>query len=334
MTQNELSCRLIEASNLAYAIDYNQPPTQQSIDATTLIRQIGLIPTTLKFKQIDWHACFYGETPNEAILAFRGTLPPSVVAEDPDQFIDVVSDWVGDAKIRLVEGENLPGRVHKGFLESLDALWPAVEIFTAEARRPLCVTGHSKGGALAFLASCRLSKTGKKPQEVQTFAAPRVGDAAFAAAYDVEIPNTCRVEYRDDLVPHLPASTGAWLKILEGHKAVDDRFPSEAPLKIHPELAKRFEDLIAKIRAHAYLNYTSAGKLRFFDWDNPANPRPESRLLTLQRAFSLAEKIAERKFEEVIEDHFSNGGYLTSSCGLGPVAVASSDRIALSDASQ
>jgi hypothetical protein len=322
MTENELSCRLIQASNLAYAIDYGLPPTQQPVDATKLIKQIGLEPSTLKFKQVDWHACFYGETDNDAILAFRGTLPPSVVAEDPDEFISVVSDWLGDAKIRLVQGENLPGRVHKGFLESLDALWPDVQVFTADARKPLCVTGHSKGGALVFLASCRLSITGTKPLTVQTFASPRVGDADFATAFNAEFPHACRVEYRDDLVPHLPASTGAWLKILEGHKAVDAKFPLEAP-HIHPELAKRFEDLIAKIRAHAHLNYTSAGTLRFFDWHNPPKPRPESRLLNLQRAFSLAEKIAERKFEEVIEDHFSNGGYLTSSCNADAVVGSS-----------
>ena len=127
---------------------------------------------------------------------------------------------------------------------------------------------------------------------------------------------------RDDLVPHLPASTGAWLKILEGRKAIDAKFPLEAP-HIHPELAKRFNDLIAKIRAHAHLNYTSTGTLRFFDWHNPPKPRPESRLLNLQRAFSLAEKIAERKFEEVIEDHFSNGGYLASSCNADAVVSSS-----------
>ena len=324
MTESELSCRLIQASNLAYAIDYGPPPTQQPVDATKLIKQIGLEPSTLKFKQVDWHACFYGETDNEAILAFRGTLPPSVVAEDPDEFISVVSDWLGDAKIRLVQGENLPGRVHKGFLESLDALWPDVQVFTADARKPLCVTGHSKGGALAFLASCRLSTTGTKPLTVQTFASPRVGDADFAAAYNAEIPNACRVEYRDDLVPHLPASTGAWLKILEARKAVDAKFPLEAPhVLAHPELAKRFDELMAKIRAHAHLNYTSAGQLRFFDWHNPPKPRAESRWLTLERAFSLAEKIAERKFEEVIEDHFSNGGYLASSCNADAVVGSS-----------
>ena len=120
----------------------------------------------------------------------------------------------------------------------------------------------------------------------------------------------------------LPASTGAWLKILDAHEAVNKMFPSEAPhLQIGSELAKDFEDIVGKLRHQldGKLDYTSAGVLQFLDWSTPPEVLPDSRLLTLQRAISLAEMAAELKFDEIIEDHFSNGGYLTSTCAqTGP----------------
>ncbi len=323
MGQNQLSCRLIRACNLAYKIDYSQPASAQPQEVAELLAEIGLIPDTLKFIEIGTDACAFAETKDEAILVFRGTLPPQLAPQDLTLFFKVLKDWLDNGNILLVRGENLPGRVHYGFLTSLNTLWASIQTFIAGTSKPLCVTGHSKGGALTFLASYRLAKTAMKPKAVCSFAAPRAGNAAFAAAYDTELPETVRVEYRDDLVPHLPASTGAWLKILNAHEAVNKMFPSEVPhLQTGSELAKDFEDIVGKLRHQldGKLDYASAGVLQFLDWSTPPEVLPDSRLLTLRRAISLAEKAAEFKFDEIIEDHFSNGGYLTSTCGqAGPL---------------
>ena len=104
-----------------------------------------------------------------------------------------------------------------------------------------------------------------------------MGDSAFATAYNAELPQTHRVEYRDDLVPHLPASIGAWLKILEGYRLVHELFPSEAPhLQINSEIAKGFEDIIERLKAllDLGLDYTSAGALQFLDWNSPPKVLP------------------------------------------------------------
>ncbi len=314
---DRLSCLLIQISNLAYSIEYGQPASRQPGDVKTVLEKTGVIAETLKSFEVGTDACAFAETGGEAILFFRGTLPPTLIVENNALFLKVVKDWLDDANIALVQGQNLPGRVHRGFLNALDDLWSHIESFTAGGGKPLYVTGHSKGGGLAFLAAYRLAKTGRKPAAVHTFAAPRVGDSAFATAYDAELPETYRVEYRDDLVPHLPPSAGVWLKVLEGRQLVHELFPSQAPhLQIGSGVAQDFEDMIARLKAllDRGLNYTSAGTLQFLDWNSPPEILADSLELTWRRALSLAEKTAEFKFVEIVEDHLSDRGYMTSMC--------------------
>jgi hypothetical protein len=318
MPKGDISCRLIRASNLAYEIKYGQPASQQLSAVVKAMEEIGFIAETLQSINIGEDACAFAETGAEGVLFFRGTLPPTLIVQDPNQFLNVLKDWLNDANIALVKGQNLPGRVHQGFLGTLDALWSNIETWCKTSAKPLYVTGHSKGGALAFLASYRLSRTLKKPAAVYTYASPRAGDWAFATAYDIEIPETFRVEYRDDLVPHLPPSTGAWLSILEGYERVGALFPFQAPhLKLDSDLAKRVDDLIEKLRAILArgFDYTSAGTLEFLDWNSPPQVLPDSYSLALKRNLHLAAKIAEFQFSEIIKDHFSNGGYMSGMCG-------------------
>ena len=131
MGQNQLSCRLIRACNLAYKIDYSQPASAQPREVADLLAEIGLIPDTLKFIEIGTDACAFAETKDEAILVFRGTLPPRLVPQDRTFSSRFLKDWLDDANILLVRGENLPGRVHYGFLTSLNALWASIQSFIA-----------------------------------------------------------------------------------------------------------------------------------------------------------------------------------------------------------
>ena len=50
--------------------------------------------------------------------------------------------------------------------------------------KPLCITGHSLGGAIASLAALFLSREGLRVVAVYTFGSPRVGNAAFREQYD------------------------------------------------------------------------------------------------------------------------------------------------------
>lgn len=75
-------------------------------------------------------------------------------------------------------------------------------------------SGHSLGGAMASTVAL-LYRTDSQFQTdsadrtfVYTFGAPRVGNVAFAQTYNQYLPNTYRVVYNRDVIPHLPPSNG------------------------------------------------------------------------------------------------------------------------------
>ncbi len=215
----QLACRLSHASNLAYAIPMQGQSFEPYPELGDDLRIVGFKPDGCKFfrppAMDNINACYYGvNTNSEAILAFRGTQPPTLIFQDPAKFFEVVvDDGLNDANAALVSGTDLPGKVHRGFLVSSDTLWPGLFQFLQtnhDKNKPLYVTGHSKGGGLAFLAAYRLWKNDFAPAATCTFAAPRVGDAGFAALFDDKLKSkTWRFEYRDDIVPHLPPHTAA-----------------------------------------------------------------------------------------------------------------------------
>ena len=321
MSDIELACRLLKASNLTYAISKDGTQFEPSPQTQDAISNIGLEPDSLRLFQPRSHngidAFYYCETANEAIIAFRGTLPPSL---NPScDFFKILSDWLNDGEIDLIKGTGLAGRVHKGFLESLDALWTRIaslDLAGLQARnKPLYVTGHSKGGAPAQLAAYRLARQNIPVDAVYTFAAPRSGDQAYAAAFNQVVGNACRFEYQDDLVPHLPPDTGAWLKVLKGMHAVQDAFPLEAPhLCLDSGIARDADQLFAQLESLAArdLSYTSAGTLQFIDWSNAIVG--DSMELALERNMNLAKTMAELNFKQIIDDHASSGGYMTDIC--------------------
>ena len=113
---------------------------------------------------------FLGVCDTHAVLAFRGTDPVTLPS------------WVTDAVVKLVECKEYEGRVHRGFSSVLRRTWGKVEKIVKEVQdRPLFLTGHSMGGALAVLTGYRLAKLGCPPAATYTFGSPRVGDPVFCA---------------------------------------------------------------------------------------------------------------------------------------------------------
>lgn len=136
---------------------------------------------------------------DETALVFRGT----VVAEPGDArevWERAFFDWLNDLRRDPVSRPEFPGRVHKGFHDSVTALWPKLSRFDWTRGR-LSIAGHSKGGALAVLAGWLLRE--HRPRVV-TFAAPKVGDDGFAAAYFAAGPATVQYRNPHDIVPKLP----------------------------------------------------------------------------------------------------------------------------------
>ena len=94
------------------------------------------------------------------VVVFRGT--------------DNLKNWLTNLDVRL-EPWRGGGRVHLGFRNALDRVWPEVEDCLSAWEGRIVFAGHSLGGALATLAA-----SARPPDAVYTFGSPRVGDSEFA----------------------------------------------------------------------------------------------------------------------------------------------------------
>ncbi|KIH60484.1 triacylglycerol lipase [Ancylostoma duodenale] len=108
------------------------------------------------------------------------------------------------------------GNVNHYFADGVEVLWPSIQ---QVLRNPMysnytvTFTGHSLGGALAAVATARTVAEGLRPGHqltVYTFGEPRVGNVDFAKTFDRLIPNSYRVVFGKDIVPHLPFCKKKW----------------------------------------------------------------------------------------------------------------------------
>ena len=161
---------------------------------------------------VDNTQAYIGENAGSIVLAFRGSERPTS--------LDGFKDWLlTNARNFLVLPDGRIGtdfaaagvgaRFHRGFMEALEEIWEpmhaAVDTAMKRKERPLWVTGHSLGGALALLAAWRLHQKFLPIHRICTFGAPMIGNNAAAEAYHREFPGKI-VRYVDhgDMVPHLP----------------------------------------------------------------------------------------------------------------------------------
>ena len=138
-------------------------------------------------------------------IAFRGTAS--------------IEDWILDLDVRkdaLAYGV----KVHAGFLKAAEVLLPLLlaELLPAGTYKttvkPLYLTGHSLGGALASLAALFLHREGLPVAAVYTFGSPRVGNREWRAIYSEALGGVSyRVIAAGDLVPLLPG-------LLDGYRHV------------------------------------------------------------------------------------------------------------------
>ena len=152
---------------------------------------------------------FYGfvaqsTSDGEYIIAIRGT--------------DKIIEWLIDAEFVPVQFGPVPtaGHVEDGFFsvyQSLTGLMPDGQtprdlrafIEGLAPAAPLTIVGHSLGAAVAnLLALDAAVNAGAKDLNLYTLAAPRTGDAAFAASFATNVPNNVRVFNEPDLVPKVP----------------------------------------------------------------------------------------------------------------------------------
>jgi triacylglycerol lipase len=101
--------------------------------------------------------------------------------------------------------------IHTGFQGAANTLWGNIDRCVSAAQqgknRPLFVTGHSLGGAIAVLIARKFADQPTPVTAVYTFGQPRVGDARFMRAYNLVLGSkTYRFVYGKDIVPAVPSA--------------------------------------------------------------------------------------------------------------------------------
>ncbi|KAI8470315.1 MAG: hypothetical protein J3K34DRAFT_521444 [Monoraphidium minutum] len=173
----------------------------------------------------------------EVVVAFRGTeqvkwkdfvsdinLIPQTLDDERTGATDL-NLGVGSIPVPMFKSfkKSKETMVHSGFLTAYDSVkvkvFSLVDQITSAAApgRPwrVLVTGHSLGGALATLCAYELAgrtpKTGPGSLEVSmyTFGAPRVGNSAFAEAFNARLAGrSWRITNASDIVPSVPRLMG------------------------------------------------------------------------------------------------------------------------------
>jgi hypothetical protein len=195
------------AAYLAVASDLAYLPQEQGGPAFK--QQLGL---DAQLFSVGNTQAYVGTNDTHIVVAFRGTESPTSV--------DGLKDWLLTNAVNFLivpEGQlgtdlaaaGVGARFHQGFVNALASIWDpvsqAVEAALKTKERPVWITGHSLGGALAQLAAWLCDRRGIPVHQVYTFGAPMIGNDAAAKAFDKAFPNMIfRYVDTSDPIPKLP----------------------------------------------------------------------------------------------------------------------------------
>lgn len=186
----------------------------------------------------DVHAIYFGDENSERELVY------GITANNKEKRLTVtfrgsvtLNDLLTDAKVSMVKVPNpvesgTTVRVHKGFRDYLygrskrppfatlekgdegrkldEIVDKLLETMESYPGYHLYLTGHSLGGSLAILTALELGTDDRIPKPVSciTFAAPRVGNGAFASVFfELEKKNAIRclrIANHGDIFPSIP----------------------------------------------------------------------------------------------------------------------------------
>ncbi|ARK30201.1 lipase family protein [Halalkalibacter krulwichiae] len=138
---------------------------------------------------------FILESKKNIIIAFRGT--------------ESNSDWIIDAEVSqqtfpYTNMNDLP-LVHAGFLTTYSSCREAIthSLKNVSRSKPIYVTGHSLGAALATICALDLACS-RFNTSLFTFASPRVGNDLFSTLCNIRLKQSERYVNIFDIVPLLP----------------------------------------------------------------------------------------------------------------------------------
>jgi hypothetical protein len=296
MAAPTLEGRLLCASGAAYAITGSEPtlapdPMNVYLNGAGFVRD----PAVVRGGPREIDGCLVGEIEDGIVVAFRGTLPFNI------HQISSIRDWINDFEADPINAAGFPGAVHRGFFSALDVLADGIaaqlqqQRVGALANMPLLITGHSKGGAVAGLAAWKFQGIENTPVKVVTFAAAKPADAQFRAAYTQAGIDHVRFEYNDDIVPHVPLSTGGFVDLLRAIPFIGSQLNN----------LNRFD-------------YQPVGVLQYIN--QLGQVQGEDPLLRAQRDATLVAELLQGHFLQIGSDHAigCGSGYMRA---VAPVGV-------------
>jgi hypothetical protein len=150
--------------------------------------------------------CFVVHNDSFVVVSMRGT--------EADNFWGAITDWLRDLEFKLARDDS-GGRVHEGFIDDMESIWPDTGDglknylipLLAGGTRTLWITGHSLGASLAILLAERAVRdAGFDVRGVYPFGSPRVGDIEFQQNYAARglDDKTYRVVNNVDLAQRIP----------------------------------------------------------------------------------------------------------------------------------
>jgi len=154
-----------------------------------------------------------GTDDDHIVVAFRGTESPATLDGLKDILLTDAMNLLVVPEGRLghdLAAAGVGARFHKGFADASAAIWPSLSVaIEAEVKRrdrPLWLTGHSLGGALALYAAWLLKRRFVAVHEVSTFGAPMIGNRTACEAFNREFAGRIfRYVNGRDPVPKLPS---------------------------------------------------------------------------------------------------------------------------------
>jgi len=195
-------------------------------------------------------------------MAFRGT--------------DEIRDWFDNLDIQ--KREELFGVFHEGFWEATQDIWPKIYRDYLHAYkskpRPLFLTGHSLGGAMATIAAAKMVYEDLPFTSVYTFGQPRAMDRETGRKFNTECKERFHRFCNDkDVVTRIPARIGGFTHVgqvvyidndMKLHKGIGrwQQFIHTMSGAVETFVEKGFEagvkSIVEVIRDHDIENYVKA----------------------------------------------------------------------------
>eukprot|EP00172_Hildenbrandia_rubra_P001245 Plantae.Rhodophyta-Hildenbrandia_rubra.ctg17902.p1 GENE.Plantae.Rhodophyta-Hildenbrandia_rubra.ctg17902~~Plantae.Rhodophyta-Hildenbrandia_rubra.ctg17902.p1 ORF type:complete len:675 (-),score=48.16 Plantae.Rhodophyta-Hildenbrandia_rubra.ctg17902:792-2816(-) len=212
----------VEMFNFAWLVYYHQTPKYDGLKQTPGLFSYKITDHVIS-AETDTHALIVDGS-DRIVVAFRGTNSVRNLRTDLQAFHMPCSrvlptklddgDFEADSVLvteTMRSKEFANAKFHKGFALAYTSIsgrvMEKVKALYDERERPVYLTGHSLGGALAVIGSFDLFlKLGLEPNElfVSSFGAPRVANASFRRIYNERVPNHWRIVIGPDIVTKLP----------------------------------------------------------------------------------------------------------------------------------